>query len=654
VSEPAANAQQFVIRLSMMGAATTMAFQVAGKAARDALFLTHYRPSQLPLLVVVAALTAIVLSLLQGRILNRLSPARFVPALLLFSAGLQTVEWFTWGYRPGWSAIAVYIHVVALGALITSGFWSVINEQFDPWTAKQAFGRIAGAGTAGGVAGGFLAERLAAMAPAQSVLLAMATMQVLTSFCLLMLPAPEPLTQTRHVIHIRPWDLLRNSNYFRQLSLLVLAGTFSAALLDYVLKADARHTLGPGEPLLRFFAMFHTGTAILSFILQLGATSTLLNKLGLGATVATLPGSVSLGGVIAAITGGLPAVTAARAAEAVVRGSFFRAGYELLYTPMLPSEKRVIKSFNDVTVDRLGDALGGGFAQLAINLGPALSGPVMLVTASVASAGGWLLSRTLNRGYLHSLERSLEHYSDEEPSPLAQFDTAQFPAVPTAATAKTGSAASPEDQFDILASSDRSAMARLLDGPVLLDRSLIPYVVPLLADAALRRPATHALKLAAADHTGQLTDYLLDRSEPLDVRRRVPGILAAAGSARAADALVAALHDPDIGVRISCGRALDQLRTQADIPVGTEPIFAAIRAELRGSRMKQKLSLEHIFVLLAVVLSRDHIRIAHDALVNGQDHLRGIAREYLETSLPPDLADALLEALKPERATLQQ
>ena len=85
-------------------------------------------------------------------------------------------------------------------------------------------------------------------------------------------------------------------------------GTFSAALLDYVLKAQARHTIGPGEPLLRFFAMFHTGTALLSFLLQTTITPTFLSRFGLGAGVASLPAAVTGGGVFAVLNGTLPFV----------------------------------------------------------------------------------------------------------------------------------------------------------------------------------------------------------------------------------------------------------------------------------------------------------------------------------------------------------
>ncbi len=644
-----ANAQ-FIIRLSMLGAVTTMAFQVAGKAARDALFLSHYRPSQLPLLVVVAALTAIVLSIVQGRILNYLTPARFVPWLLMGSASLQVLEWITWDRHPGPSSIAVYIHVVALGALITSGFWSVINEQFDPWTAKQAFGKIAGAGTVGGVAGGFLAERLGAMATPHSVLLAMATMQVLTAASLFLMPRRETEPRRGSALRLRSWDLLSGSSYFRQLSLLVLTGTFAAALLDYVLKASARHTLGPGEPLLRFFALFHTGTALISFVFQFGATSALLNRLGLGATVSTLPASVSVSSSVAALMTGLPVVTGARAVEAVVRGSFFRAGYELLYTPMLPSEKRVIKSFNDVTVDRLGDALGGGFAQAAIHLAPTLSSPVMLATASAASVCGWLLSRTLNRGYVGSLERSLEHYADEEPASVTALS------VPPAEDVQTPRPLTPEvreQQFQALVHADETGLAHLLEQPVALDRGMLPFVVPLLANSTLRRPAARAIQAVAAENAGQLADYLLDTGEPLEVRRRIPALLAAAENDRAVAALLTGLRDSDIAVRVVCGRALDYLRQNTELSIPEEPVLDAIRSELRGTQTQHRMSLEHIFVLLAVVLSREHVRIAYDALMTGQEHLRGIAREYLETSLPPDISESLLEAVQPQPVRLE-
>ena len=45
----------------------------------------------------------------------------------------------------------------------------------------------------------------------------------------------------------------------------------------------------------------------------------------------------------------------ARGAETVTRNSIYRAGYELLYAPLPPDQKRPTKVVLDVGADKLGD-----------------------------------------------------------------------------------------------------------------------------------------------------------------------------------------------------------------------------------------------------------------------------------------------------------
>jgi hypothetical protein len=81
------------------------------------------------------------------------------------------------------------------------------------------------------------------------------------------------------------------------------------------------------------------------------------------ASIALLAGSI--GGVVAP---GFATVAAARAGETLFRGSWFRAGYELFYTPIPAAEKRAVKSIVDVGADRLGDAVGGGHIFTLLSL----------------------------------------------------------------------------------------------------------------------------------------------------------------------------------------------------------------------------------------------------------------------------------------------
>ena len=63
-------------------------------------------------------------------------------------------------------------------------------------------------------------------------------------------------------------------------------------------------------------------------------------------------------------SGSFPIFAAVRGIESVLRGSLFRSAYELLFVPMDPDEKRRTKTFLDVTCDRAGDAVGAGVVQV--------------------------------------------------------------------------------------------------------------------------------------------------------------------------------------------------------------------------------------------------------------------------------------------------
>ena len=52
------------------------------------------------------------------------------------------------------------------GAVLVSGFWSIINERFDARTARKYIGRIGVGATVGGIVGGLIVERASALAAA--------------------------------------------------------------------------------------------------------------------------------------------------------------------------------------------------------------------------------------------------------------------------------------------------------------------------------------------------------------------------------------------------------------------------------------------------------------------------------------------------------
>ncbi len=217
--------------------------------------------------------------------------------------------------------------------------------------------RIGTGATFGGVAGGLLAERVGEWSDAETMLLALALMNGVAAVSVTRIglnAAPRGDGEsTRGAL-----DILRRAPYLRSLAALVLLTAASAALLDYAFKAEAAAHFQRGSDLLRFFALFHVGAAVVSFLVQTGGGKLALDKLGVAGSAATLPTVVLLTAAVSVGLTRLTTVVVARAAELVFANSVFRNGYELLYTPVAPDEKRPTKALIDVAGNRLGDAVG--------------------------------------------------------------------------------------------------------------------------------------------------------------------------------------------------------------------------------------------------------------------------------------------------------
>src|SRR4051812_18234783 len=163
-------------------AAAVTAQLVAGKATRDALFLTSLSYTALPTMLMVTAVCSMVLVAGYGRGTTRLGSGRFVPASFVASSVLFVIAWATRAQAPAVTAVLVYLHVSAIGPLLGSGFWLIASEGFDPRTAKRRFGQIAGAGTLGGLVGALVSERVAATLGVPAMLLVLACFQLIAAW----------------------------------------------------------------------------------------------------------------------------------------------------------------------------------------------------------------------------------------------------------------------------------------------------------------------------------------------------------------------------------------------------------------------------------------------------------------------------------------
>lgn len=163
---------------------------------------------------------------------------------------------------------------------------------------------------------------------------------------------------------------------------------------------------------------------------------------------------------------------------------------------------------------------------------------------------------------------------------------------------------------------------------------LVPHAIPLLERDDLFGDAVRSLRRVAGRCTGQLLDTLLDDTQDPVVRRRIPRVLKAVPTQRAAGGLLMGLRDERPDVRYRCTQALVRIKQQASgSAMSRQDLIAAALRELGVGRPSGR-SLDHVFSILSLALPKEPLEIALQALRSGDETLRGTALEYLENVLP--------------------
>jgi len=286
--------------LAAFTAATMIAHQVAAKTARDSLFLTYFDVTWLPTVTIVAALVSAAAVLLFAGLLARRGPARLMPPIYAGSGALFALEWLFMSWQPQVVSILLFLHISALGSILISGFWSIINERYDPYRGKRVIARLAAAATLGGLIGGVAASAVASAVDTRAILIMLALMHLLCSLALghvargAMVQPAAAASMPTHRLLLEP---LKRSGLIRRMALLVALVAINAAVLDYLLKSAASAELGADpDQLVHFFSSFYVIVGLGGFLLQTFVGNRALRWLGSAALWLRCPRSCSPAG----------------------------------------------------------------------------------------------------------------------------------------------------------------------------------------------------------------------------------------------------------------------------------------------------------------------------------------------------------------------
>ena len=600
-----------------------VAQQVLAKTLRDTLFLAHHPPSSLPLAFALSAVLSVAMAALLGRALERWGPRRVLSAAWIVYAATLTAGLLGATSSPG-AAFGLYLLVSAGGVALASGFWLQVGEAFDPRSARHGIAGIGSAGALGGLAAGAAAWLL--RGTGGDGVLGILTMVLLAtgaaaSLGLTPLASPVPRSRPEPLPGSALGRIFR-SDLLRNTALLLTAVSAAATLLDWRFKADVAAHFGGAERV-GVFAAFYGITSALMFALQSLAAGPLLARAGIGRTLATLPGGLMLAALGALAAPGALATTLARGTEAVLRGSLFRSGYELLFSPLDPAERRATKGLLDVGFDRLGDVVGAAIAAGVLALGLAVDPAAMLSAAALGTLGLALAlgierayraalaqglrrgvvaddpSRSIDRATLATLAFSGSDLGIDVESWRNSLIAAAAPAVeaggagrdageraePPAPAGRADASDLEETRAALLQSGDPMRIRFALASNVPMSAALVELAIPLLARDDVARPAQRALRAAAPHATARLARALLDPATPDPVRRRLPRVIAGGEPRAAAAALTGALEDERFEIRLAAGRALLTLHTShPEVPLETPLLIASVLAEAARGR----------------------------------------------------------------------
>jgi AAA family ATP:ADP antiporter len=652
------------VALAALCVAVLVGQHVAARASRDALFLSTFDASSLPSAMLVAALVGLVTVFGTAQAMARFGPGRVVPLLLVLSGVIHLVEWRLLAASPRAAVVLVYLHVSIAGGVLVSGFWSIVNERFDPHVLRKIAGVLSAGAASGGLLGGLAARVFVTSHGFGAMLGALGATALVAgagSFRLARGSASAPVPAERE---LTPSGTGATSgSYLGKMAALVALVGLSSAVVDFAFKTQISSELRSGPELVRFFALFYMVVSVVSVLFQLTLSRFMLSSLGLGAALAALPATVAALGLVGIAVPGAVVLSLLRGSGVVLESSLFRAAYEPLYAPLPLREKRSKKSLIDVACDRIGEVFGSGAILGAAAVAPALGLRAGLGVAVLASLVAVWLSHRLKEGYVAELAHSLKSgrlnlvedpHGDkttrltlsqtqlelDRDALLRQIEELRAGTLPLSLP----SAAS-ERAMAFLSGDHERVVQALRAGP--LEPELVSLVIPLLEDDHTAEAAVDALRAVAVRVPGQLVDALLDPALPQKLRRRLPRVLRSAPHPRAVRGLAEALLDPEREIRLRAALALRDLAEQhQELRPPQRLLLQAAQRELEADPDR---AYEIVFMLLSLSLESEALDLAQRALGSGDPKQRGTALEYLEQVIPEPIRSGIWPYLQAGR-----
>ena len=383
---------------------------ITGAVVRDAVFLTQFDKSYLPVMFIAIALV------MAGVIFiyKKLTTGQDQVFIITISGSLFSLSLFLLQSNlTGLFIPLLYIWMEVITILSIFQFWLLAGEIFNARQAKRIFTLIGAGGSFAGIGAGYGIKPFV-IAFGSENLLFLTIFFIGLSITLAQMLRPYRLdNQTKNIASPSTQDepTTQFEPYLKSIALLIGLAAFISKIVDYQFKMMAVSAYPDQNDLVSFFGTYYMSTGAATLIMQFFVTGFILTRFGILAGLLVLPIMLAVGSAGFLAVGTLTAVFIAKFSDQVFKFSTNNAVQEILWLPVAPEKKKRAKPMIDGTIRSGLEGLAGIliFALVSFKLVPQDKTHWLSVFV-ILGVIFWLWnSFRLKDGYVNSLMKAIEN-----------------------------------------------------------------------------------------------------------------------------------------------------------------------------------------------------------------------------------------------------